>query len=485
MKKIVFFTTALLLNAFFLFISCEDKEENKNQGKIEFQISIPESKLKSFNQSDTASIAYVLISIKDKSGSLVFNNEEIAVYKMGDQYLTKPIYLKPGEYTLTTFCISNKSKEITFATPVQGSKLSYLVNQTLPINFTVKADQVLKLVPEVITTENVTPAEFGYSTFSFKVIKNFNIYVSAFIYNETIKNYELTDGLLKLTYQNDTTQVNLPLGNLTNLIALPEKQTVYTLTASKSGYNSISYSFTLDSIKSYQARPLMFIFNKENSSLVAYLPFNNNVLDYSGYKNNGVLSGALPAKDNLDSAKSAYSFDGNDDYVKIPNSPSLNPTDEITVSAWYKTTPFVGSGNDGLVNKAYSSHVDPYYQYHLGVCGNGYWNGQSGFGFNVTLDDKLYGASTGSNFYQLYTWYHVVGTYDGSNVKIYVNGNLVDSKPASGKMKDFGSDIYIGRQGNRSDYYSTTYHLPGSIDDVRIYNKALSAEEILNLYQSK
>lgn len=471
------------LTFLFIFTACDKNEENDKPGTVEFSFSVPTSSLKSANLNESSDIAFAIVTIKDSNGELIYNNEELPIYKMGDSYITKPLSLEPGSFELTGFLVANETKTITYATPTKDSKLSYLVNNPLPIKFNLDGDQVLKLNPEVISSIDVNPTEFGYSTFTFNIVNTFKINVAAFLYSDSAKNFVLTNAVLNLNIQEDAINQDFDLSKQTNSILLPEKQSSYKLTATKNGYDPISVCYTLESIKAFQDKPLMFIFNNDTAkSLVAYYPFNNNTSDYSGYYNHGMLAGAVASSDRFGNSNSSYKFDGVDDYIKIPNSSSLNPTEAITVSAWYKTTPFEGSGNDGLVSKGYTSHVTPFYQYQLGVGGNSYWNGGSGFGFSVSLDGTYTSVGTGNGFYELYKWYHVVGTYDGSSLKMYVNGNLIKSIAASGKMQDYGSDLFIGRHGNRSDYYNTTFHLPGTVDDVRIYNRALSSEEISKLY---
>ena len=82
--------------------------------------------------------------------------------------------------------------------------------------------------------------------------------------------------------------------------------------------------------------------------------------------------------------------------------------------------------------------------------------------------------------YDLYEWYFVVGTYDGSVMKLYVNGTLTAWKSISGNLLYNTNDIYIGDL----QFYNngTLGLLPGNIDEVRIYNRALTEEEIISLY---
>lgn len=208
------------------------------------------------------------------------------------------------------------------------------------------------------------------------------------------------------------------------------------------------------------------------AGLVGYWSFDgsgNPGQDGSGNGNDGTVYGATwvtPGK-----VGGALSFDGSNDYVEVQNSPSLNPTNEISVEAWYKTVSFSGNGNNAIVDKGYSSHTTPYYQYHLGVTGDQYSSHTAGFCFNVAVGGVLYSARTGANFWTPDNWYHIIGTYDGSSVNLYVDDVLIDSTPASGTMTDYNSNVRIGGFNNLErvgiDY------LPGLVDEVRIYNHAI------------
>jgi len=208
------------------------------------------------------------------------------------------------------------------------------------------------------------------------------------------------------------------------------------------------------------------------AALVGYWSFDdsgNPGQDNSGNGNDGTVYGATwitPGKIN-----GALSLDGTNDYVEVQNSPSLNPSIEITVEAWYKTVSFSGNGNNAIVDKGYSSHSPPYYQYHLGVTGDQYPNHTAGFCFNVAVGGVIYTALTGANFWTPGNWYRIIGTYDGSSVNLYVNDVLVDSKPASGTMADYNKNVRFGGFGNLGrigiDY------LPGIIDEIRIYDHAI------------
>ncbi|RLF66849.1 MAG: hypothetical protein DRN30_01385 [Thermoplasmata archaeon] len=156
----------------------------------------------------------------------------------------------------------------------------------------------------------------------------------------------------------------------------------------------------------------------------------------------------------------ALSFDGVDDYVEVPDSPNLDGMEQLTVTAWVKTTTLK---YQYIVSKeSYSLYLDDYTVYFKVVNEN-----DSSQGLGITLDE---GTDMVNN------WYFFAGVYDGSKIKIYSNGKLEATHDFSGKVKDSATSLYIGKL-----YYGTRY-FNGIIDEVRIYNRALTDEEIKQLY---
>jgi hypothetical protein len=204
---------------------------------------------------------------------------------------------------------------------------------------------------------------------------------------------------------------------------------------------------------------------------VGYWPLQGNALDASLAGNHGVLNGVpafVPGVNGLGMA-----LDGVNDYVRVPNHPSLNPSRSISVSAWYRPVTFTGSGNDSIIDKGYVSHSYPYYQYHLGVAGNNYGSGGS-FGFDVEAS----GAGTRPGFWVPGRWYHLVSTWNGSTCSLYVDGVLISANPVSLTLPDYGKDVLFGKFNNLN------FHLPGAIDEIRIFNRALSLQEATLLHEN-
>ena len=194
-------------------------------------------------------------------------------------------------------------------------------------------------------------------------------------------------------------------------------------------------------------------------------------------------------KDRKGNEDSAYNFDGVNDYIKIKNNDQMNPV-SLTVSCWYYgTKSFSGAGTNVLVVKPFTKHVAPFYQWILCIGGDEYEshttkyrNGNFIFGVNAM---NRGGASTRLHKSSVISvWSQLVGVVDLTKEKaqLFLNGSLLsenNSRKYSG-FNSFPTDIYIAKHGNLDE---PPHHTPGHIDDVRIYNKALSANQIKSLYE--
>lgn len=196
--------------------------------------------------------------------------------------------------------------------------------------------------------------------------------------------------------------------------------------------------------------------------LIAYYPFNGNANDKSGNGYHGIVNEAVLTMDRFGNTNSAYSFDG-DDYIGLANTSTFN-FERFSLAAW------VNFSEDNLDVSIVGKHISGYpngYSLGIGVTG---WP-KNVFNFFVDSDPRLLTTDT----YNDLKWHFVVGVYDGVNQYLYVDGALKASQPKLFNNKN-NIDVSIGRFSGPGDGFK------GTIDDVRIYNRALSESEIHELY---
>lgn len=211
--------------------------------------------------------------------------------------------------------------------------------------------------------------------------------------------------------------------------------------------------------------------------LVAYYPFNGNANDESGNNLNAIVTGAVLTSNRRGEYNSAYNFAFKDiwgylqnDEVYIPYNPILNVTN-ITVSLWVYPRMYHPDGST-ILNR---------YQYTYSTPSGGAW----GISFNensvsATIVAPTNGIVTANQTLQLNSWHHIVMTYDRTFLKLYINGTLKSTISFSLPMNIAGnSGISIGESNQANGFWNYTF---GKIDDVGIWNRALTANEVQQIY---
>lgn len=205
--------------------------------------------------------------------------------------------------------------------------------------------------------------------------------------------------------------------------------------------------------------------------LVAFYPFNGNANDESGNGNNGTVNGAQLTTDRFGNFNKAYSFNGSNNYIEVLDNMTLRP-DYITLSGWAKTSSSVGA----IIGKTNFSSAQNE-QYLLNI-----------FNSNSLLSIKQNSnCAPGNGWLKIDApknisddqWHFLVGSFDGSFLKIYIDGVLVQTSNdlQLNRMDNcVGGNLHIGRW-----WAADTQYFNGIIDDVRIYNRALTQEEITYL----
>ena len=214
------------------------------------------------------------------------------------------------------------------------------------------------------------------------------------------------------------------------------------------------------------------------SGLVGWWPFNGNANDESGNNNNGAVNGATLTSDRFGNINKAYSFDGINDYVQIANNTSLEPNSSISISAWVFIDSTQTTNFPPIISK--EAGIPTGYTSYALIGGNAGLNQLGDIGLQITTNNGGYSWTgvTGTSF--LNQWVFVTGVYDGSNMKIYHNGGLTSSTPKSGNIQYQNYLLTIARSMANST--STYSFFKGNIDDIGIWNRALTQQEITDLY---
>lgn len=214
--------------------------------------------------------------------------------------------------------------------------------------------------------------------------------------------------------------------------------------------------------------------------LIAYYPFNGNANDASGNKLDGTVHNASLTTDRKGKANSAYSFDGSTSYINVAHHDTLNLSGDFTISLWVEISSeqVAHEGINDILRK---------------------WNGDTaGYPFSISFlnpvasDDQenkmlwaRYDGSVCSNITSKLTsvvtrdiFLHYVIIKKGTTTKQYINNTLVAENIDEIECSTNNTaDLTIGCRGNLVRYFK------GKIDDIRIYDRAITDSEILKLYQ--
>lgn len=193
-------------------------------------------------------------------------------------------------------------------------------------------------------------------------------------------------------------------------------------------------------------------------------------IDSSGIGNTGTIVGAVTAPGKHGTA---IQFSGTNDRVTIPDATSINAATDLTVSAWINPSALLSASSheyNELVNKG--TYNSKGYLLYFGKAGgllNFQWSWSGGTS-SVVSQNFTYAANT---------WYHITATLNNTSGKIYINGVLNNAGAVTTPMSSSsGVQMVIGNDS------AGTYggQFPGTIDEVRVYNRALSESEVRALY---
>ncbi len=208
-----------------------------------------------------------------------------------------------------------------------------------------------------------------------------------------------------------------------------------------------------------------------SNGLVGWWPFTGNANDLSGNGNNGANNGATLTVDRFSNSNSAYNFNGSSDFIQVTHNSSLTFTTSVSFSFWLNV-PDSSLNTTGIQERQ--------------AIGKQRTPSASGIGFETTdgstpkLAPQFYiqgGAQYEDNSpLTINTWHHLVGTYDGTILKLYKNSFLIGTNIGPFNLSTITQNLFFGKQGALGCFFK------GKLDDIGIWNRALTSCEINQLY---
>ena len=208
--------------------------------------------------------------------------------------------------------------------------------------------------------------------------------------------------------------------------------------------------------------------NPKSEALIAHYPLDVEATDISDYGNDGVITGTTPGTDSQGIPGGALIFNGDSDFIEVSHADQLNISEDISFSAFVRVDE-MKTGT--ILTKGAAINGSGTVPYSISVAGNGL----------IVLDINMSNGSANymlrENTYTLGEWTMITGVVQDEVFSLYINGELAESINAPGMINTNSFPLLIG---TRSGSVGNTFK--GAIDDVRIYDDALSAKEVRELY---
>ncbi len=199
------------------------------------------------------------------------------------------------------------------------------------------------------------------------------------------------------------------------------------------------------------------------NGLIAYYPFSGDANDLSGNGFHGLVHGAILTTDRFENPNEAYSFNGSSDYIEIPD---IGNYKQLTESVWVYYKPSSPSFNSGVINN-HTGWDSSYLHFQIS-------DSLIEFSINGTGDRYSDFKFTSSNLNQ---WHHIAAIYDSTTHRTYF---YIDGVLDTTRVHNFSGDVIIGPAWI-GGWDGEPRWFKGYLDDIRFYDRVLSASEILAL----
>ncbi len=219
------------------------------------------------------------------------------------------------------------------------------------------------------------------------------------------------------------------------------------------------------------------------SGMIGWWSGDTNANDIYSTNNGALFGGATAGNPGVDGG--AFVFDGTNAYVAIPDAPALHPTN-LTIESWIRSDNLNATPNGGYPGQQYiifHQNAEMFNFEGFDLAKDRRVNGLPGgtndtWCFEVTSVEGLNTFVESQTYVHTNVWYHVAGVRDATNIYLYVNGVLEAQTPVSFPQGYGPYPLYFSDTGE--SYYDPKFC--GALDEVGLYNRALSSNEIYSIY---
>ena len=305
------------------------------------------------------------------------------------------------------------------------------------------------------TDATITEGVASSTTLKVATIRGGQNYFAGRIGSIAAYNRQLTAAEVMANYNVDATKYGLPPTNTTPVMR-------------QANTGTISVTNQFDEFTGAPVVDNSLVLWLDAAQTTSYPGSGTTWTDLSGKGNNGTLTSG-PTYSSINGGSIGFNGNGSGNYVSVSDSVSLQPAN-ITVCTWAKFNSF-NSTNTGVITKPQNSTVgggwtNPYLSWMIRVEG-------TGTVLDVSIGSAaVYYPATSAYSFSTNTWYLFTLTYDGTNLKGYVNTSLICSSSPGAVINYTINPVQIGAMNAPSEY------LNGYVSDAMIYNRALSSDEV-------
>lgn len=211
-------------------------------------------------------------------------------------------------------------------------------------------------------------------------------------------------------------------------------------------------------------------------NVIAYYPFNGNANDVTANKKNGVIYNVTSSSDRLGKANAAYTFNGTNSKIILPNT-LFTSNSAFAISLWFRFSGVIlrpaDYGSEQLID------LRGQYNFNVAYVRNNHPTNPKSVMFNLASSSSSINCFSANSSIQDATWYHIVACYSNNTMKLYLNGNLVDTKTNTPPSIVSGYSNALGKDYNMS---KDRCWFNGILDEVILYKRSLTSTEALALY---